>query len=175
MSLSLKIGWIHNQLRGWLLFFIRKSNKQHKKEGPTKNYDTMNFCPSTLCMLHLHLANSMELLSPSFYPIGGPFLALLDMHISEAFKAKFWVDFRAVTKATTWSHIAHLQWFLPIHVMGDLFHVTINTCKTSTLYVVNKPSPELFDSLMVKGWHQKVHMKGNIIRCIIVAEIVTFK
>ena len=100
MSLSLKIArWIHNQWWWGLLFFIWILEKQHKKEGLTKNDETMNVCPLTLWMFHLHLANSMELLSPSSYPIGWPFLAFLDMDISEAFKATIWVDFWAVTKA----------------------------------------------------------------------------
>ena len=53
----------------------------------------------TLKKLSTIWGDSMELLSPSSYPIGWPFLAFLDMDISEAFKATIWVDFWAVTKA----------------------------------------------------------------------------
>jgi hypothetical protein len=71
------------------------------------------------------------------------------MHTSEAFRAKLRVDFQAVTKATTGSRMGHLQWFLPLHVFVDLFAPAQNSIRrTSTLYVVNNPSEELFMNLM---------------------------
>jgi hypothetical protein len=64
---------------------------------------------------------SLEL--PSFDDHAWP---LPDMHCSEAFRAKFYSDFKGVTKARTGSSMGHLQWFLPMHVMVDLFHVAQN-------------------------------------------------
>ena len=80
---------------------------------------------------------------------------LPDMHCSEAFRAKFYADFKGVTKASTGSSMGHLQWFLPMHVMVDLFHVAQNLRRTPTMVVVSGPYEDLFSSLMDSGGTHK--------------------
>lgn len=113
------------------------------------------------------------LLLPAFTDADWP---LPDMHTSEAFRAKFRVDFQSVTKATTGSRMGHLQWFLPLHVFVDLFAPDgDNMRRTSTLYVLNNPSDELFASLMDPGWEQKIVVAKDIVRCTISMPSVTFR
>ena len=101
---------------------------------------------------------------------------LPDMHTSEAFRFKLWADFQAVTKATTGSHMGHLQWFIPLHMFVDLFACEEESIKrTTVLYVVNNPSNELFTSLMDAGWHQKIVFGKDIVRCTISIDTISFK
>lgn len=51
---------------------------------------------------------------------------VLDMHCSEAFGTKFCFDFKIASKKKTGSSMGHLQRFLPMHVMVDLFIVAQN-------------------------------------------------
>ena len=103
------------------------------------------YVPPTPCQIYGHL-EPIEL--PSFEAPARP---LPDMHCSEAFRAKFYSDFKGVTKARTGSSMGHLQWFLPMHVMVDLFHIAQNLCRTRTMVVVSGPDEDLFSSLMDPG------------------------
>lgn len=109
-------------------------------------------------------------------PLSDPEWPLPDMHTSEAFRFKLRADFQAVTKATTGSRMGHLQWFMPLHVFVDLFACGEERIRrTSALYVVNSPTDELFTSLMDAGWHQKIVLGKDIVRCTISMDTVTFR
>lgn len=112
----------------------------------------------------------VPLLLPSFTDLVWP---LPDMNTSEAFRAKLYVDFQSVTKATIGSRMGHLQWFLPLHVFVDWFALAQNRW-TSTRYVVKNPSEELFTSLMDPGWHQKIVLGKHIVRGRICMPTITF-
>ena len=108
-------------------------------------------------------------------PFDDPAWPLPDMHCSEAFRAKFYSDFKGVTKARTGSSMGHLQWFLPMHVMVDLFYVAQNLRQTPTMVVVNGPYEELFSSLMDPGWDSKSHCGKDIINCMVAKHTAKFR
>lgn len=133
-------------------------------------FSNLVYVPPTPGLLY----GSVEpLLLPSF---SDPEWPLPDMHTSEAFRAKLYADFQSVTKSTTGSRMGHLQWFLPLHVFVDLFAAAEDTMRrTSTLYIVENPSEEVFTSLMDPGWQTKVVFGKDIVRCTISLPSVTFR
>lgn len=58
-----------------------------------------------------------------------------DMHTSEAFCLKLAMDIAATMKGGTGSKIARVQWFMPIHVMADLFGVADDIRRTRAMYI----------------------------------------
>ena len=96
------------------------------------------YVPPTLGQLYGHLE---PIKLPSIDDHAWP---LPDMHCIEAFRAKFYSNFKGVTKAMTGCSMGHLQWFLPMHVMVDLFHVAQNLRRTPTMVVVSGPDEDLF-------------------------------
>ena len=127
------------------------------------------YVPPTPCQLYGHL-EPIEL--PSFDDLVWP---LPNMHCSEAFKVKFYVDFKGVTNARTGSSMGQLQWFLPMHVMVDMFHVAQNMRRTPTMVVVSGPDEDLFSSLMDPGWDLTMHCGKDIINCVVAKHIVKFR
>ena len=90
-----------------------------------------------------------------------------DMFTLEAFRRKMVDDIAAAMKGSTGSFMAHVQWFMPIHVMVDLFACAADSRRTPQLYVFRNPSDELLKSLMDKGWNEK-HMIGrDVLKCIV--------
>lgn len=72
--------------------------------------------------------------------------------------------------------MGHLQWFFPLHVIFGLFALAESYIKRlSTLYIINNRTKELFMSLMDLGWHQKIVLAKDIVRCIISMQILIFK
>ena len=78
-----------------------------------------------------------------------------DMNTLESFRLKMAMDIAGAMKGGTGSKAAHVQWFMPIHVMVDLFVKADTMQCTTTMYVFKDPSPELFASLMDCGWDEK--------------------
>ena len=97
------------------------------------------------------------------------------MHCSEAFRANFYFDFKVVTKARTGSSMGHLQWYLPIYVMVDLFHVAQNLWRTPTMVVVSGLDEDLFSNLMDPGWNSKIHYGKDMINCVVAQHTFKFK
>ena len=77
---------------------------------------------------------------------------LPDMHTSEAFYSKLAVQCTAAMKATTSGSFANVQWFMPMHIMMDLFASSIdNIQRTTTLFVLKFPMDELLGNQMDRG------------------------
>jgi hypothetical protein len=91
-------------------------------------------------------------------PLDDPEWPIPDMHTSEAYRRKLAADFSLVMKATTGNKVAHVQWFLPIHVIVDLFHPAKNSRRIATMYTFVSLSNMLFNSLMDPGWDEKHHI-----------------
>ena len=53
-----------------------------------------------------------------------------DMFTLEAFRRKMADDIAAAMKGSTGSFMAHVQWFMPIHVMVDLFTCAADSRRT---------------------------------------------
>jgi hypothetical protein len=100
---------------------------------------------------------------------------LPDMSTSEAFRAKIRSDFQRITKVTTGSHMGHLQWFIPMHVLIDFFAVSNNVRRTVTLLKVVQPEEALFDSMMDAGWDEKIVVGRDILKTQIIKSTVQFK
>jgi len=91
-----------------------------------------------------------------------------DMASSEAFRAKLRFDFQTSMKPTTGSRATHLQWFMPIGILVDLFAPGSNCMhKTPTMFVWRSLSKPLIESLMDSGWDEKVTIGLDAIRCIV--------
>ena len=102
---------------------------------------------------------------------------LFDMHTSEAFRIKLTLDFATIVKATTSGSFADVQWFLPMHIMLDLFaNATDNIKRTTTLFVLKYSIDELLGSLLDWGWDTKYHIGDNITKsCIVNWPIIVFR
>ena len=113
------------------------------------------------------------LLLPGFNDVEWP---LPDMHTSEAFRTRLTADFANAMKASTGSSFAHQQWFMPIHVMVDLFAVSCdNIRRTPTLFVLQSPSEALLSSLMNPGWSEKFHIGQDVIKCVVNRSSIVFR
>jgi hypothetical protein len=98
------------------------------------------------------------------------------MHTSEAFRTRLTFDFANAMKATTGSSFVHQQWFMPIHVMVDLFAVAADSIRrTPTLFVSNSPSEALLSSLMNPGWNEKFHIGQDVIKCVANRSSIVFR
>jgi len=97
------------------------------------------------------------------------------MCTSKAFKAKLYEDFLMSTKTSTSSRVKYLNWFMPIGVMVDLFECVPTICKTLILFVLKDISNKVFDSLMDQGWHEKVVVGYDVIKCLVDQTSVLFK
>ena len=71
--------------------------------------------------------------------------------------------------------MGHLQWFLPMHVMVDLFHVAQNLRRTPIMVVVSGPDEDLFLSLMDPGWDSTIHCGKDIINGVVAKHSVKFR
>jgi hypothetical protein len=109
---------------------------------------------------------------PDFNNVAWP---LPDMSTSEAFRAKLREDVLMSMKPMTGSRVTHISWFMPIGVMVDLFACASSIHKTRTLFVFKEISEELFDSLMDRGWNEKIVIGVDVIKCLIDAKSVLFK
>lgn len=99
-----------------------------------------------------------------------------DMLTSEAFRSRLTNDFAAAMKPTTGSKAAHIQWFLPMHVMVDLFATAgENVRRTTTMYVFKDPSQTLLSDLMNPGWDEKVVIGQDITKCVVNRESIVFR
>lgn len=107
-------------------------------------------------------------LSDIFWPVP-------DMHTSEAFRAKMAHDIAAAMKGGTGSKVTHVQWFLPVHIMADLFAVADDIRRTPAMYVFRSPSAALLASLMDPGWDEKWQSGQDIIKCVVSRGSVRFR
>jgi len=108
---------------------------------------------------------------PSFQDLHWP---LPNMATCEAFCLKLRNDFHTTMKPLTGSHVTHLQRFMPIHVMADLFSMADSIQKTPTTFVFKNPSEELFNSLIDLGWSSKATINADTVRCTIDTKTVVF-
>jgi hypothetical protein len=112
---------------------------------------------------------------PSFDSLEWPLPGMLT---TETFSAKMRSDFRTSMKPTTGSRQTHLQWFLPIFVMVDLFSCASNIHKSKTQFAFKDVTEELMSSLMDKGWRETVTDGGDggdIIKCVVDLASIVFK
>ena len=110
---------------------------------------------------------------PGFNDVEWP---LPDMHTSEAFRTKLTADFSNAMKASTGSSFAHEQWFMPVHVMVDLFAIACDSIRrTPTLFVLHSPSEALLSSLMNPGWAEKFHIGQDVIKCVVNKSSIVFR
>jgi hypothetical protein len=97
------------------------------------------------------------------------------MHSSEAFRLKIASDFAAAMKPTTGGKIAHIQWFLPMHMMADFFAVEKNVRRTTTMYIFDTASPKLLQSLMDDGWNEKYVVGQDVTKCVVSEDTIVFR
>ena len=100
---------------------------------------------------------------------------LPDMHTSEAFHSKLVVECAVAMKATNGGSFAHVQWFMPMHIMVDLFANAIdNIRRTTTLFVLKFPMDELLGNLMDRGWDTKYHIGEDVVKCVVIRSSMVF-
>ncbi|CAM6086386.1 unnamed protein product [Calypogeia fissa] len=99
------------------------------------------------------------------------------MTTSEAFCARLFSDFHMGMKASTGGRVCRLSWFLPVHVMADLFPAqsSVGMHQTKTLFVFKPASEELLASLMDLGWDIKIEVANDIIKCQVIKSSVAFR
>lgn len=107
--------------------------------------------------------------------LSDPFWPIPDMHTSEAFRLKMAQDVTAAMKGSTGSKVAHVHWFLPVHVMADLFAVADDIRRTPAMYTFGSPSSLLLASLMDPGWNVKWQSGQDIIKCVVSEGTVGFR
>jgi hypothetical protein len=107
--------------------------------------------------------------------ISDPDWPIPDMHTSEAFRRKLAVDIAAAMKGSTGSSAAHVHWFMPVHVMADLFGCAATVRRTPTMYVFNAPSTDLLNSLMDPGWDEKHQIGQDILKCVVSRDSMIFR
>ena len=101
---------------------------------------------------------------------------LPDMHTSEAFRNKLVVECAVVMKATTGGSFAHVQWFMPMHIMVDLFaNIVDNIQRTTILFVLKFPTDELLGNLIDQGWDTKYHIVEVVVKCIVIMSSMVFR
>ena len=97
------------------------------------------------------------------------------MHTSEAFRCKLVVEFAVVMKATIGGSFAHVQWFMPMHIMVDLFANAANNIRwIATLFVLKFPTNELLGNLMDRRWDTKYHIGEDVVKCIVIKPSIVF-
>lgn len=100
---------------------------------------------------------------------------LPDMHTSEFFRRKLAVDIAAAMKGSTGSRAVHVHWFMPVHVMVDLFACADSVRKTRSMYIFNNPSEELLSSLMSLGWDVKYEKGRDVLKCVVSHDSIKFR
>ena len=100
---------------------------------------------------------------------------LPDMHTSELFRRKLAVDIAAAMKAGTGSSAVHVQWFMPIHIMVDLFACADTIRRTKSMYIFNNPSAKLLCSLMDAGWDVKYVKGRDVLKCMVSHNSMRFR
>ena len=101
---------------------------------------------------------------------------LPDMHMSEDFCSKLVVECAIAMKATLGGNFAHVQWFMPMHIMVDLFgNATKSIWRTTTLFVLKFPMDKLLGNLMDHGWNTKYHIGEDVVKCIVIRSSMVFK
>jgi hypothetical protein len=99
---------------------------------------------------------------------------LPDMVTSECFRSRFRNDFQVSMKPSVGSKVTHINWFLPIHVMVDLF-APAEVYRTPSMFVFKQLNEESFSSLMDCGWDSKICVGMDIIKCIVDRSTVIFR
>lgn len=107
--------------------------------------------------------------------LNDPHWPIPDMHTSEAFRAKLAVDIAEAMKGGTGSRAAHVKWFMPVHVMVDLFAVADNIRRTATMYVFKEPSNAVLASLMDVGWDEKFQAGQDVVKCVVSKASMVFR
>ena len=98
------------------------------------------------------------------------------MHTSEAFCSKWAMEYAVVMKATIDGSFAHVQWFMPMHIMVDLFaNIANNIWRTTTLFVFKFPMDELLGNLMDQGWDTKYYIGEDVVKCAVMRSSIVFK
>jgi hypothetical protein len=121
----------------------------------------------------MELYGSLEALPlPDLTDISWP---VPDMHTSEAFHLKLAMDIAAAMKGGTGSKDVHVKWYIPTHVMVDLFVVANDVRRTSAMYIFNHPFEELLASLMDPGWDEKFQAGQDIIKCCVSRNSIRFR
>ena len=108
---------------------------------------------------------------PSF---DSPDWPLPDMVTTEAFRAQMRHGFWSSIKPTVGSRSTHIQWFIPIHVVVDLF-LLANWHRTPTLFVFKNLNKQSFKSLMDDGWDTKITVGSDIVKCIVDQTSLVFR
>ena len=104
-----------------------------------------------------------------------PHWPLPDMHTSEAFRLKLAMDIAEAMKGGTGSKAAHVKWFMPVHVMVDLFAVAKNVRRTATMYIFKSPSEAVLNSLMDAGWDEKFQAGQDVLKCTVSKASMVFR
>lgn len=104
-----------------------------------------------------------------------PSWPLPDMDTTESFRARMRTDFLQSMRPTTGSKQTHLQWWMPIHVLVDLFSEASNIHRTTTFFSFKDVSEGLLLSLMDAGWDTKVTIGNDIIKCIANCRSIVFR
>jgi len=93
---------------------------------------------------------------------------------SKSFQSKLHLDFQNSMRPNTSSRCTHIQWFIPCHVLVDLFSLAA-VHQTPTLFVCKNLSEECFNSIMDEGWDVKIVVGLDIIRCTVDRSSVIFR
>ena len=119
------------------------------------------------------LYGSLETLPlPELTDFEWPFL---DIHTSEVFRRKLAVDIAAAMKGGTGSSVVHVQWFMPVHMMVDLFACVDSIRKTRSMYIFNEPSEQLLCSLMDARWDMKYEKGQDVLKCVVSCDSMKFR
>lgn len=78
-------------------------------------------------------------------------------------------------KGSTGGKVAHVQWFLPFHIMADLFAVANNIRLTPAMYIFRSPSTLFLASLMDHRWYEMCKSGQDIIKCVVSQGSVGFR
>ncbi|CAM6086143.1 unnamed protein product [Calypogeia fissa] len=98
-----------------------------------------------------------KLIPTSSPPLDDPSWPIPDMSSSESFRARLYSDIQFAMKGSTGGRLCRLNWFMPLHIMVDLFNVQIGDGMhhTKTMFVFKPASEALLASLMDSGWDVK--------------------
>lgn len=87
------------------------------------------------------------------------------------------MEFQRAMKPSTWSQIVTLKWYMPMHVLADLFSAQCNKDmhRTPTLFVFKPILEALFSSIMDPGWDLKIVLGNDLIKCRVLQDSMTFR
>ena len=98
-----------------------------------------------------------------------------EIQILEAFRYKLATDFATGMKPLTRSANTHIHWFMPIHIMVDLFPIaTEDVRRTTTMYIFQHPSPDLLNDVMDSSWKEKLVVGHDITKCVVYGASIIF-